>query len=454
MPRKITNEEFLNMVREKNQFFTNGDIKLLSNYMGRHTAIPAHCNIHNYDWSVLPHTLYEGRGCPHCSHSEVGKNQTMSHDEFVSRVFDINPELTVVGTYVNSGVKVKMQCKNGHIWSPLPQKILHDHQGCPYCAGNKIWIGYNDMWTTRPDIARLLKDPEDGYRYMYGSGKSVRFICPNCGVEIYSKINTVSFYGLACSRCGDGVSMPEKFGRAFLDQIPISNHRCEYQPEWAKPYFYDDYFNYNDESYIVEWDGAFHYLERSGISPLEQRKEVDMIKDELAIKHNIHIIRIDCLFSDVNYIRKSIENSYLNNIFDLSKIDWDLCNEKAQSNLVKEACNLYTLGEHSTSKIASILHICASTVCNYLKTGKEFGWCDYDVDKAKEENMNNLRIAIYVVDYNNNIIHSFKSYSMCIKEMKELYNVSFSRYGIHRSCETHKPYKGFNFRYANETIQN
>lgn len=449
MSKKITNEEFLNMVRENNQFFANGDIELLGNYMGRHTAIPAHCNIHNYDWAVFPSTLYEGRGCPRCSWDAFGQNRTMSHDEFVSRVFDINPELTVVGTYINSNKNVKIQCNKGHMWSPLPQKILHDHQGCPYCAGNKIWIGYNDMWTTRPDIAKLLKNQEDGYRYKYGSGKYTYFICPDCGAEIYSKINTVSCYGLACNRCGDGVSMPEKFGRAFLDQLSISNHKCEYQPEWAKPYFYDDYFVYDGISYIVEWDGAFHYLERSDIGTLEQRKEVDMIKDELAIKHDIHIIRIDCLLSDANYIRKSIENSHLNNIFDLSKVDWDLCNKKAQSNLVKEACNLYTLGEHSTSKIASILHISSSTVCNYLKTGKEFGWCDYDVDKAKEENMNNLRVAINVIDDNNSIIHSFKSYSMCMKEMKELYNTSFSRNGIRRSCETNKPYKNFNFRYAN-----
>lgn len=454
MPKKLTNEDFFNRVRKNNEFFVNGDIELHGDYVSCHTTIPAHCNIHNYDWNVLPRTLYEGKGCPHCSHDEVGKNQTMSHTEFASRVFDINPELIVRGMYVNSKTRVEMQCKKGHVWAPFPEKVLHDHQGCPYCSGNRVLVGFNDMWTTRPDIAKLLKNPEDGYKYMYGSGKCTNFICPNCGTEIYNKINTVSSYGLSCNRCGDGVSMPEKFGRAFLDQLSISEHKCEYQPEWAKPYFYDDYFVYDGVSYIIEWDGAFHYIDRGNISLAKKSKEIDDLKDELAISHNIHIIRIDCFLSDANYIRKSIENSHLSNIFDLSKIDWDLCNKKAQSNLVKEACNLYSSGEHSTSKIATMLHINADTACRYLKIGAEFNWCDYNVDKAKNERIDKLRIAINVVDSNNNIIHSFESYRMCMAKMEELYNMSFYNDGICRSCKTHKPYKNFNFRYANETTQN
>lgn len=30
---------------------------------------------------------------------------------------------------------------------------------CPVCAGKKVLIGYNDLWTTHPEIAKLLKDP-------------------------------------------------------------------------------------------------------------------------------------------------------------------------------------------------------------------------------------------------------------------------------------------------------
>lgn len=30
---------------------------------------------------------------------------------------------------------------------------------CPVCAGKKVLIGYNDLWTTHPEVAKLLKDP-------------------------------------------------------------------------------------------------------------------------------------------------------------------------------------------------------------------------------------------------------------------------------------------------------
>lgn len=388
--QSIQQEEFINRLTQCNKFFVNGDIELRGPYRGRHIAIPGHCNIHNFDWDAWPASLYEGRGCPHCSWSTLGEHSVLSHEEFVARVYEINPELTVVGKYINGSVPVDIQCKEGHIWSPLPQKILHDHQGCPYCSGHRVWVGFNDIWTTRPDIAKLLKNPDDGYKYTYGSGKRLDFICPDCGSISNKKLNTVSCYGFSCPYCGDGISYPEKFGRAFLDQLKISNHICEYQPEWGRPYFYDDYFIYANQEYIIEWDGAFHYLKRSKTKlSLEERQAIDKLKDDIAIQHNINIIRIDCLLSTLDYIQQHILESELSHIFDLSNINWNLCDEKAQSNLVKEACNLYNSGIHSTSQIGVKLHISAGTICIYLKNGSKFGWCNYNPKRSKKVTQQN-----------------------------------------------------------------
>ena len=453
--RSLLQQEFIDRLLRCNQFFVNGDLLVRGEYCGRHKTILCHCNIHGFDWDAYPATLYEGRGCPHCSWSALGEHLTMSNDEFVARVYDVDPELIVRGKYVNNSTPVEIECKEGHVWSPLPQKILHDHQGCPYCDNKRVWIGFNDMWTTRPDIANLLKDLKDGYRYTYGSGKYTYFTCPDCGSDNYKKINTVSSYGFVCDRCGDGISMPEKFGRVFLDQLPITNHTCEYQPEWAKPYYYDDYFVYNDNEYIVEWDGAFHYLHRSGTKQsLEERQAIDELKDRLAIQHNIHIIRIDCLLSEPNYIKQNILQSDLNNIFNLLHIDWALCNEKSQSNLVKDACKLYNLGVRGTSEIGIKLHVTADTTCRYLKRGAELGWCDYDPNVAKIERYNRNKKPINVLDDDCKVIHSFDSISSCETQMRAIYDIVFNKGRLVNSCKTHKPYKGFNFRFANETTQN
>jgi predicted RNA-binding Zn-ribbon protein involved in translation (DUF1610 family) len=230
-----------------------------------------------------------------------------------------------------------MQCALGHVWNASPQHLF-DGVGCPYCGGLKVWRGFNDLWTTRPDIASLLKNPNDGYKYSKASYKKVDFVCPNCGNEINKQISEVYSYGLACKMCSDGVSYPNKFGRAFLCQLPINNLSCEYSPDWARPYFYDNYFQYKGIDYILEMDGGFHYLE-SGLSnvSLAERKKIDALKDSLAIQNNMTIIRIDCLKSDKEYILNNICNSELKDIFDLSIVDWDLCDKKAQKSLVKES---------------------------------------------------------------------------------------------------------------------
>ena len=81
--------------------------------------------------------------------------------------------------------------------------------------------------------------------------------------------------------------------------------------------------------------------------------------------------------SECNYIKNNILNSELSKIFDLSIVDWELCDEKAQKNLVKEACDLYCTKLYGVNEIAHILKIKNSTVIKYLKSGTKFGWCNY-----------------------------------------------------------------------------
>jgi hypothetical protein len=183
---------------------------------------------------------------------------------------------------------------------------------------------------------------------------------------------------LQCSFCGDGISYPNKFGRAFLDQLPIDDYLTEWQPTWAKPYFYDNYFEYNNIKYILEMDGGFHYNDNNGFGQsLETRQMIDSVKNDLAQSHDIVVVRIDCRESNCDYIKTSILNSVLYDIFELDLIDWDLCNMKAQKSLVKVACDLYMSGIKSTKEISRKIKVSTNAIIKYLKTGQSFGWCDY-----------------------------------------------------------------------------
>lgn len=373
----------------------------------------------------------------------------LTNEEFIKRVDPESKGFKILGNYVNSETKIEVQCQFGHIWSPIPRNLMHHNSGCPYCAGKKAWVGETDLWATRPDVARMLKNPNDGYKYTKGSNKKVDFICPDCGAINNKAIDVVCWYGFSCRRCSDGISYPNKFGRAVLDQLCVNEFQCEYQPNWAKPYFYDNYFEHNGKKYILEMDGYFHYQESNYSNySLEVQKKVDSIKDNLAMDNGIEMIRIDCCKSDCEYIKNNILNSKLNEIFDLSRIDWKLCDAKAQKNLIQEVCNLYNNGIHDLNDIKNKLHISLWAVQKYVKLGASVGWCDYTIEKSRQEGREKTMVSVDVVDDNGNIIHQFRGMHICAEEMTKLYNINFNVPNIVKSCKTYKSYKGFNFRYA------
>jgi predicted GIY-YIG superfamily endonuclease/uncharacterized Zn-finger protein len=57
-----------------------------------------------------------------------------------------------------SSKKVLFQCSIGHQYQcsvgQRTGKTPGHHTGCPYCSGNKILIGFNDLASTHPDVAR------------------------------------------------------------------------------------------------------------------------------------------------------------------------------------------------------------------------------------------------------------------------------------------------------------
>lgn len=322
-------------------------------------------------------------------------NRKLTHEEFIERLLQtnehyINGELSVIGRYVGNNKPIECRCNIHNIrWFPIPINLWKG-SGCVYCGGKYVLLGFNDMWTVRPDVAQMLQNSEDGYRYTSYSKKKTWFVCPDCKSLNFKEINHVSRVGICCQHCSDGVSYPNKFSRALLDQLPIDKYDCEYQPEWAKPYYYDNHFCHNGVEYILEMDGYLHFRDRKYHQlTLEEIQSRDRIKNELAEKHSIHMIRIDCIKCEMEYIKKNLMDSELNNIFDLSDIDWELCDKKSQKNISKEACELYMTRMYDVNEISEILHVNRPTVRRYLNKGSKYGWCDYNTNKRKNKINNN-----------------------------------------------------------------
>lgn len=124
-------------------------------------------------------------------------------------------------------------------------------------------------------------------------------------------------------------------------------------------------------------------------------------KKELAIFNGInHYIVLDCRESNADFIKSSILNSELINLFDLSVIDWNKCAlDSCKSNIVM-ACDLWNNGTHSTKEISEIMCLTRTTIITYLKKGTKYGICDYDgkeqmrLSMAKNAKYNKREIAI------------------------------------------------------------
>jgi len=52
-----------------------------------------------------------------------------------------------------SNKKVWWRCAHGHSWYAQINKRFTFGRGCPYCSGNKVWPGFNDLVTTHSHIA-------------------------------------------------------------------------------------------------------------------------------------------------------------------------------------------------------------------------------------------------------------------------------------------------------------
>ena len=100
--------------------------------------------------------------------------------------------------------KVWWKCQNGHEWkATVACRTGEQKCGCPYCAGQKVLSGENDLETLYPNIAqdwdysKNLKKPSE-VRPM--SNKKYWWICPKCGK---------SYQASASHRVGRGSSCPD-----------------------------------------------------------------------------------------------------------------------------------------------------------------------------------------------------------------------------------------------------
>ena len=120
--------------------------------------------------------------------------------------YPLKPDM--IPAFINKDFYFK--CKNNHSYKIVVSKRTSRGDGCPYCSGHKVLVGYNDLLTTNPEIAS-----EWNYNKNYplkpenvskGYDKKVWWICSKCHRSFKCSPNTRTSGNVGCSDCKGGVA--------------------------------------------------------------------------------------------------------------------------------------------------------------------------------------------------------------------------------------------------------
>lgn len=201
MRRKSVAEECPDLVP---QWGTNNTCSPDKVSCGSHQKVWWVCDKGHKWQAVVKNRALLGSGCPYCEHRAVleGYNDLQT----------VNPELAATWSPKNtlkpsdvspaSNAEVLWNCENGHEWRSRVADRSKGH-GCPYCAGHKVWKGYNDLTTTHPDLVLEWSDKNEDLSpetITYKNRSMVWWHCDKCGNDyqavVYAKAN-----GRICPFC-------------------------------------------------------------------------------------------------------------------------------------------------------------------------------------------------------------------------------------------------------------
>jgi hypothetical protein len=179
--------------------------------------LPWQCS-KKHEWLASPADRFRGDGCPYCGGRKVliGFNDlATTHPKLGLQAHGWNPQEVTYG----SNRRKNWICGLGHEWVATPANRAVSGTGCPYCSGNKVLEGFNDLATTHPHLAdQAVKwKPNE---ISFGSNKKVKWCCEN-GHEwfISPKVRTGK-EGSDCPSCAKSGFDPNKDGWLYFLSHP------------------------------------------------------------------------------------------------------------------------------------------------------------------------------------------------------------------------------------------
>lgn len=148
-----------------------------------------------HDFESAIRDVTGGHGCPYCSGSKVwsGFNDLSTTHPVLANEWnnELNGGLNPNQVSYGSKTKVWWTGSCGHNFVASVGSRAVSHRGCPYCSGQKILIGFNDLATTHPQFVTQWHPVKNAdttpQEFTAGSNKKVWWF-GECGHEFIASI--------------------------------------------------------------------------------------------------------------------------------------------------------------------------------------------------------------------------------------------------------------------------
>ena len=96
-----------------------------------------------------------------------------THHVLAEEAFGWDPSTLTAG----SNKRVAWKCSKGHVWETSVANRAGKKSGCPFCAGQRVQLGVNDLASKFPELA-LEADGWDPKTEAYGTAHKRSWVCP------------------------------------------------------------------------------------------------------------------------------------------------------------------------------------------------------------------------------------------------------------------------------------
>ncbi|HID3278117.1 TPA: zinc-ribbon domain-containing protein [Escherichia coli] len=213
MPRKMTHEEQVASISK-----INPDIEVIGKIINNNTKVLCRCKICDHKWSPTPNHLKSGCGCPKCGRLKATQKLTLSHEEHVAAITNINPDIEVLGRITSAIEKVLCRCKVcDHKWSPRPYAIKNG-QGCPKCA--RLKVAQRQTLSHEEQVAAIAKiNPDiEVIGKITGSMEKVLCRCKVCDHEWMATPSDLK-RGRGCPKCAGKMKLSHEEQVAVIAKV-------------------------------------------------------------------------------------------------------------------------------------------------------------------------------------------------------------------------------------------